>query len=166
MDYLVQATHLLKERDDIELVMFGQIKGKNSEMIDFGLPVHRLGYIHDEATLVSMYQAADVLVVPSLEDNLPNQIMEAMACGTPCVGFAVGGIPEMIMHCSTGYVAKYRSAQDLAEGIQAVIDTSDSTFLRNRVREFAENNYAESTVASQYIAVYESYLRQREERCE
>ena len=67
------------------------------------------------------YAAADVFVTPSLGDNLPNTVAEALSCGTPCVGFAVGGIPEMIEHGKTGYLARPRSSEDLAEGIRRVL---------------------------------------------
>ena len=64
-------------------------------------------YISSPEEMALMYSAADVFVIPSLQDNLPNTIAEAMSCGTPCVGFNVGGIPEMIEHQVNGYVAKY-----------------------------------------------------------
>ena len=64
--------------------------------------------------MVAAYSCADLFVIPSLEDNLPNTIMESMACGTPCVGFEIGGIPEMIDHRVNGYVANYKDAGDLA----------------------------------------------------
>jgi glycosyltransferase involved in cell wall biosynthesis len=67
------------------------------------------------------YAAADVFVTPSLGDNLPNTVAEALSCGTPCVAFAVGGIPEMIEHGKTGYLARPRSSEDLAEGIRNVL---------------------------------------------
>ena len=75
------------------------------------LPAFPLGYVSDERRIVSIYNAADVFVLPSLEDNLPNTIMEAMACGVPCVGFRIGGIPEMIDHKKNGYVAAQRDSQ-------------------------------------------------------
>ena len=67
------------------------------------------------------YAAADVFVTPSLGDNLPNTVAEALSCGTPCAAFAVGGIPEMIEHGKTGYLARPRSSEDLAEGIRQVL---------------------------------------------
>jgi len=77
--------------------------------------------------MAEYYNAADVFVTPSLEENLPNTLMEAMACGTPCVGFQVGGIPEMIDHQSNGYVAKPLNAEDLATGIQWVFDHPEAS---------------------------------------
>lgn len=67
------------------------------------------------------YAAADVFVTPSLGDNLPNTVAEALSCGTPCVAFAVGGIPEMIEHGRTGWLARPRNSDDLAEGIYQVL---------------------------------------------
>lgn len=64
--------------------------------------------------------AVDLFVTPSLEENLPNTIMEAQACGTPSLGFATGGIPEMISNELLGHVSPYRSADDMADYI---IDT-------------------------------------------
>ncbi|MBQ3312818.1 MAG: glycosyltransferase, partial [Prevotella sp.] len=85
------------------------ILGGHSEDVapQLALPVYPLGYVNDEQRIVDVYNAADVFVLPSLEDNLPNTIMEAMACGVPCVGFRVGGIPEMIDHQKNGYVARF-----------------------------------------------------------
>ena len=53
-----------------------------------------MGYTEEVERIVQTYNAADLFVIPSVSDNLPNTIMEALACGLPCVGFAAGGIPE------------------------------------------------------------------------
>lgn len=71
-------------------------------------------------------------MLPSLEDNLPNTIMEALACGIPCVGFSVGGIPEMIEHTVNGYVAASQDATDLASGIHWVLEEADYQKLSGR----------------------------------
>ena len=102
--------------------------------------------------MAMMYAAADVFVTPSLQDNLPNTIAEAMSCGTPCVGFNVGGIPEMIDHLQNGYVAQYKDVNDLAEGIQYVL-THD---MREAALHKAASAYGETHVAQKYINVYES----------
>ena len=109
-------------------------------------------YISSPEEMAMMYAAADVFVTPSLQDNLPNTIAEAMSCGTPCVGFNVGGIPEMIDHLQNGYVAGYKDVTDLAEGIQYVL-THD---MREAALHKAASAYGESHIAQKYINVYES----------
>ena len=97
-------------------------------------------------------------VLPSLEDNLPNTIMEAMACGVPCVGFRVGGIPEMIDHLRNGYVAHFKDSADLAEGIHWTLCTADPSALRaNAVTKVAQN-YSQQSVAMRYIEVYNELI--------
>ena len=109
-------------------------------------------YISSPEEMATMYAAADVFVIPSLQDNLPNTIAEAMSCGTPCVGFNVGGIPEMIDHQQNGYVAKYKDVTDLAEGICYVL----SHDMREAALHKASSAYGETHVAQNYINVYES----------
>ena len=153
IDYLIEATHLLADlSENVELVFCGEFKEKTASV--FGLKAHFLGYISDPDMIVKMYQAADCFVTPSIEENLPNMIMEAMACGIPCVGFNVGGIPEMIMHKQTGYVSANRSAEDFAAGIRYVLEKSDDTDFKESNRDFVLNNYSESAVANRYIKLY------------
>ena len=109
-------------------------------------------YVNSPEEMALTYAAADVFVTPSLQDNLPNTIAEAMSCGTPCVGFNVGGIPEMIDHQLNGYVAKYKDVTDLAEGIQYVF----SHDMRDAALHKAASAYGETHVAQKYINVYES----------
>jgi glycosyltransferase involved in cell wall biosynthesis len=97
-------------------------------------------------------------VLPSLEDNLPNTIMEAMACGVPCVGFKTGGIPEEIDHKKTGYVAQQRDAADLAQGIRWVLDEADRDALRQASVRKVNTTYAQNAVSLRYIEVYNEAL--------
>ncbi|MDR3128738.1 MAG: glycosyltransferase family 4 protein [Tannerellaceae bacterium] len=153
LDHLIKALRLLPEDEMIEIVIFGQTEGVQAL---YPHPVHFTGYIGDEAQKVTLYNAVDVFVTPSLEDNLPNTLMEAMACGTPCVGFKVGGIPEMIIHKQTGYLARYEDASDLAEGILWVLNHNEDGKLSSACRQKVETSYAESVVAKQYINLYTS----------
>lgn len=100
--------------------------------------------------MASLYAAADVFVTPSLQDNLPNTIAESMSVGTPCVGFRVGGIPEMVDHLRNGFVAEPREAESLAEGIRYVL----SHDLRQEAATCAATTYNESSVAQQYMRLY------------
>ncbi len=127
------------------------IVGKNSEQIPLpdGIPAYRFGSVNEEM-MAMLYNAADVFLTPSLQDNLPNTIAEAMSCGTPCVGFDVGGIPEMIDHLENGYVARYRDAADLAAGIRFVLGHD----LRAAAHSKAAAAYSETRVAQEYIRLY------------
>ena len=127
------------------------IVGKDSEQIPLpdGIGITRLGSV-GEQEMPLIYNAVDAFLTPSLQDNLPNTIAEAMSCGAPCVGFNVGGIPEMINHLENGYVARYRDAADLAAGIRFVL----SHDLRAAALAKAAKAYNETYVAQQYINIY------------
>ena len=119
---------------------------------------YALDYISNEKELVNVYNAVDLYVTPSLEENLPNTIMEAMACGIPCVGFNVGGIPEMIDHLHNGYVADYKSAADFANGIHWTLSESEYQSLSEEARRKVTSSYSESTIAKKYIEVYNKII--------
>lgn len=158
--YLIEACSILKYyTDKIEIVLMGN----GSEELCQALPfkVNSLGYISDTSTMVAAYSCADLFVIPSLEDNLPNTIMESMACGTPCVGFEIGGIPEMIDHKINGYVASYKDASDLANGIRWVLEHEDQQALSDACVKKVQENYMEEVVAKQYMALYKRLLHQK-----
>ena len=150
MDYLIEACRLLTS--PCEVVILG---GHAEEVVEqLPLKAHPQGYVNDEQRIVDVYRAVDVFVLPSLSENLPNTIMEAMACGVPCIGFKVGGIPEEIDHQKNGYVAEYRNAEDLARGINWVLTEADYEALsRNAVHKVAQN-YSQQSVAMKYLDVY------------
>lgn len=122
--YLQKALEILKQENDlkqISILIFGSMYNKEiADAIPFKTKF--LGYLRDEYALIIAYNAANVFVVPSLADNQPTVIMESMCCGTPVVGFDVGGIPDMISHKDNGYLAKYVDSKDLADGIKFCIN--------------------------------------------
>ena len=124
----------------------------------FPLPVHTVNYLSSEAEIAQLYNAVDLFVTPSLQDNLPNTIVEAMSCGIPCVGFNVGGIPEMITHKQDGYVADYCDSLDFAQGIAWCLDGIRHASLATAARASALATYAESVAAHRYQSIYQSAL--------
>lgn len=155
---LVDALNIIKEKHpevaaNVDLVVVGGDSEKVRQAVPFG--VYTVSYVSDPEKMVTLYNAIDVYVTPSLQDNLPNTIVESMACGIPCVGFNVGGIPEMIDHKENGYVAEYKNAADLAEGIVWTLTSNYSTLSRN-ARVKAVDTYGEEAVAKKYIEVYEN----------
>ena len=162
MGYLLEACRLLAEqypekKEDITVA----ILGGHAEEIEGQLPFRTcpLGYVNDEQRIVDIYNAADVFVLPSLSENLPNTIMEAMACGVPSVGFRIGGIPEEIDHQQNGYVADYCSSEDLARGIWWTLYEADHEAVRKACLQKVAHNYSQQSVANHYLEVYESLHR-------
>lgn len=158
MDYLIRAIDKLARQQRVEGLGIVVVGTKTEEITQlFPLPVHAIPYIADEHRMASLYNAVDAFVTPSLHENLPNVIAEAMSCGVPCVGFHVGGIPEMITHQEDGYVAQYKDADDLAEGISYVLSDKHHERLSQQAKKNA-CRYREDTVALQYIKVYEQTM--------
>ncbi len=155
MRYLAEALErLVADHPEMKETTAVAILGGHSDEAGLPLPSYPLGYVDDEKKIVDIYNSADVFVLPSLEDNLPNTIMEAMACGVPCVGFRTGGIPEMIDHQRNGYVAASRNAADLAAGLYWVLREADPAALSREAVHKVTTRYSQQSVAMQYIEVY------------
>lgn len=162
IDYMIKACNILADnnaelKEEIGIVVLGQ----NSTVLEDILPfkVFALSYESEEMKISNIYNAVDAFATPSLEDNLPNMIMEAMSCGTPCIGFNTGGIPEMIDHLHNGYVAEYKSAADFAKGIKYVLFDKSYTNMCDAAIRKVHENYSEKTVAEKYIDVYNSLIK-------
>lgn len=157
IDYMIEACKLLAEKhpelkEELGVVVFG----KESQQLDHLLPfkVYPLNFVSNVHELVDIYNSVDIFVTPSLEENLPNTIMEAMSCGIPCVGFNVGGIPEMIDHLHNGYVAQYKSSEDFANGIYWILTEPEYATLSEQACRKVIANYSEGAIAKRYIDVY------------
>lgn len=160
--YFAEALTLLHEQHpDLkpEVLVFG--KGRSYLFDQLPYPIRALGILTTEDEIVAAYNAADVMVVPSLEDNLPNTIIESLACGTPVVAFRTGGIPEMIDHQQNGYLAAVGSAQQLADGLAFVLRHPNPVLLRQNARLSAELQFSEDVVARQHLELYHSLLSER-----
>ena len=153
--YFAEALSLLRQQYPTltpDILVFG--KGKSHLLSELPYPVKNLGLLTSEDDIVAAYNAADVMVVPSLEDNLPNTVIESLSCGTPVVGFRTGGIPEMIDHEQTGYLADVANAQQLADGMAFVLNHPTPETLRQNARHSAEIRFSETVVARQHVELY------------
>lgn len=144
--------------DTLELVVFGAERPQHPP--EFGLKVHYLGTFRDDLSLALLYSAADVFVLPSIQENLANTVMEAMACGTPCIAFKIGGMPDLIEHQATGYLAQPYEIDDLARGIAWTLELVDRRHqLSSRCREKVEQEFTQARQADRYRSLFEEVLR-------
>ena len=142
-----------------DLVLFGSDKPVSEEIS--GMRVIGLGVLRDAETIVSIYRAAEVAIVPSLSENLSCTLMEALACGTPAVAFDIGGNADLIDHQINGYLAREKDENDLAAGIAWCLDNNADGHLSLNAREKVLTHYTPAIVAQAYSDFYSS-LRQNE----
>ena len=159
--YLVEACeHISMHHPTLPGKLGVVVLGGDAESVKeaLPLPVYPVNYLSSEAEIAELYNAVDLFVTPSLQDNLPNTIVEAMACGVPCVGFNVGGIPEMISHKQDGYVADYCDSLDFAQGISWCVNDERLPALSAAARATALATYSETAVAHRHQAIYQAAL--------
>lgn len=120
---------------------------------------HFLGVLHDDISLALIYSAVDVLAAPYVEDNLPNMILESLACATPCVAFEIGGMPDMIEHLHNGYLARPFDPNDLANGIRWILEDEQRRLTAGHSgRDKVEKEYGLAHIATKHKVLYESLL--------
>jgi glycosyltransferase involved in cell wall biosynthesis len=157
-DLLLEVlTHLRGELPGLQLLVFGQSEPKDTP--DIGFPVHYTGHLQDALSLRTLYSAANALVVPSRQDNLPNTAVEAHACGTPVVAFDIGGQPDIVEHERTGFLAKPFDTAELAKGLRWTLTDADPNLISRRARDKATRDFAYPVVAAQYRQTYDVVIR-------
>jgi glycosyltransferase involved in cell wall biosynthesis len=152
----------------MQLVVFGQIAPKDPP--DFGFPIHYTGQLHDDFSLRAVYSAADVFALPSRQDNLPNTGVEALACGTPVVAFDTCGLPDIVEHRHTGYLAQAFDTEDLAAGIRWVLAESQrrepgpasGIEMRKICRQRAVDRFSPTVVEPKQRSVNDTILQQKQ----
>ena len=153
---LQPALQMLKNsgwQDKIELLIFGAAQPER--VIDLGFPCHYLGRFHDDISLALLYSAADVMLVPSMQEAFGQTASEALACGTPVVGFAATGLKDIVSHQQDGYLAQPFEIDDLARGITWVLEASDRPqTLRQIARAKAEREFSLEQQACRYLSLF------------
>lgn len=142
-------------KDKTELLIFGF--SSSNELNDIPINANYLGRLSNSEMIALCYNAGDVFVAPSLEDNLPNTVMESLACGTPVAAFSIGGMPDMIDHMQNGYLAEPYSINDLANGIYWCIENPErNKTLSINALEKAVSNFSKEIVCTKYLNLYKS----------
>lgn len=155
---LLSALQILDAQGfETHLVVFGA-NAQELPMTFQNIDVTFVGYIGDSQLLTALYNIADVMVVPSLTENLSNAIMESLSCGTPVIAFNIGGNSDMIDHQQNGYLAKEFDCEDLAKGMQWCIEHNTDGALSRNSLEKVMNNYTIDIVSKQYKQLYQSII--------
>lgn len=159
--YLLESMELLRQRlgaetDQIELVVFGNRGTEN--LPDFPFKTSFLGTINNDEKLALHYAAADAFLIPSLEDNLPYTVMESLSCGTPVIAFTTGGIPDMVRHQYSGFLATYRSSESFTDGMEWIIKHPEKDKLNHQARQTIMDRFSEEVIARKHIEVYRQLL--------
>jgi len=141
---------------EIELVVFGNRGYDESQK--FGFKTHNVGYLHDDVSLVALFSAVDVMIVPSRQEAFGQTASEAMACGTPVVAFGHTGLLDIVDHKDNGYLAKSLDTSDLAYGIEWVLNNEKYDKLCNNAREKVLKAFDSKIVSQKYIALYKDIL--------
>ena len=143
---------------NVSLAVFGSAMCADGRV--HGIPVRFVGHLHDDESLVALYSAADVFLAPSLQDNLPNTVLEAAACARPTVAFDIGGMADLIEHGVSGWLAKPQDPDSLATGIaRAVDDPAWRQGAGAAARRHVEANFSYPTIARAHMALYAQRLR-------
>jgi len=150
-------TKLATRLSNLAGVIFGQSEPLSPPQL--AIPLYWMGHLNDEVTLALLYSAADVTVVPSRQDNLPQSGTEAQSCGCPVVAFNTSGLPSVVVHQTTGYLATPFNCDDLANGITWVLENQDRYVkLSEQARDRAVKLWSPKVVVKQYMEVYESAI--------
>lgn len=157
LDILIQALHQISpSKHKLQILLVGETHSDLATQLPF--PVVEVGQVQNDRLMAACYAAADIFVLPTRQDNLPNSLLESIACGTPIVSFNVGGVPEVITHMETGFLAEPETATHLKEGIETLL--VDSSLLRkmsNYCREIALEKFALSVQAQRYKSLYKKW---------
>ena len=129
------------------------------EVTYFDFPIHNLGFLHDDYSLVLLYSACDVIVVPSTHEAFGQTVSEAMACGTPAIAFGIGGFPDLIDSQENGYLVRPFDTEDLARGIAWIVANPDRHLaLCRAARTKAEQEFSIEVVSGKYKALFDDLL--------
>lgn len=159
------VTRCLRDVQFCQLVKEGRLHlfafGSHQEKIDhMGFPVRKLGQIEDDSQLSFVYAAADVFLFPSLEDNLPNTVLEAMSCGTPVLAFNTGGVGEMISDGIDGYLISLHDVTSMTDRLLFCIQNPNALrSLSVNARRKIETDYTLNIQASRYETLFQELLK-------
>lgn len=150
---ILEACLKLLPTENVEVLIFG-----GGVFLDSKHDIVNLGKISNQEELVEIYNLADVFVLPSLQDNLPNTVLESLSCGTPVVAFNSGGVVDMIDHEQNGFICKDTSAEGLLEGILFFLTHKDRSSFNQRARKAVCDIFNQQRIGNAYVELYQERI--------
>jgi glycosyltransferase involved in cell wall biosynthesis len=158
---LMDAIRLMGHRPGVELMLAG-VGGASWESANLPMPVRRAGYITDDRLMAALYSCVDMIVVPSTVENLPNTLLEAMACGLPAVAVDAGGIRDAVLEGVTGFLVGQGDVAGLAARMGQLLDDQNIRYEMGReARRFILKDFSSSIQAERFSALYEDVIFRR-----
>lgn len=154
MDRLLSVLNSNKYKSEVCLLIMGNTNKENNEYN--GMSVFQFGFKNVPSEIVDCYNAADFFIIPSVEDNLPNTVLESLACGVPVLGYNIGGIPEMIHDESLGFLCDINDDKRFVENVEKLVKKEDYSQFQLATRKSAEENYSEEIIISKLVKLYKS----------
>lgn len=159
-DLLIEALQKLPDSIKKETVLLTIGRGGENIESTIGISTLNLGYVSSDRLKSLAYSAADLFVFPTRADNLPLTLQESLACGTPMVSFKVGGVPDLVRHGITGYLATPEDDRDFSNGIlQLLEDKQNRERMRQNCREIALSEYSLELQVQRYVQLYQQALQ-------
>jgi glycosyltransferase involved in cell wall biosynthesis len=160
LDILLHALSFFKgKKENLLLVLFGAVKDDTLFLSNMPVEYVYMGLLVDISVIAELYVTADVTVVPSHYETFGQTLIESMACGCPVVSFDNSGQTDIVDHKRNGYLAKYKDAEDLANGIGWVLENTEKLNLSEACIKKVKENYTESVVAEKYITLYTKIIK-------
>ena len=157
-DLLLESLkHLRETTKDVELAIFGQLPPKKKPEFDFN--INFMGHFNDDLSLRIFYSAVDMLIVPSRKEAFGQTASESLACGTPVVAFGATGLLDIVDHKVNGYLAEPFETEDLANGINFILNATNYKKLCDNARHKAVKEFDSSVVAKKYLELYSNILK-------
>ena len=154
MDVLLKALGKLKNKSKICVLVIGKIM----EEKQFGFEIKHLGFKSKSEDVVNCFNAADFFVIPSLEDNLPNTVLEALACGTPVVGFNVGGISDMVDNNKSGLLSEIFDENSFVKNLEFFVDLDNYDSYAKFGRDKILDNFSEEILVNKLLSLYQKKI--------
>jgi glycosyltransferase involved in cell wall biosynthesis len=150
---LAQALNQIQDTPGVHLLSMGRM----THLEEVRIPQLALGQVQSERILSMVYSAADVVVVPSLQDNLPNTVLESLACGTPVIGCDVGGIPDAVREGVTGMLTPAGDGAALGRALLLMLENPEArAAMAENCRRVAMAEYSLELQARRYLELYQS----------